>query len=166
MIGIGVDIGGTFVKLYVMNDKGEILQKDKVETNYEHGAENFLKQIADFINKTDVTQFTQTPLFTDTANVTEVILQKKKIPLLENAVLRLYGDRMTVLEDTDAPLIFPFDETSAVTVLGRNKLNVYFNGHVYQFKGGKRFNALKFVHIYHRYKNISKGDADGSFLGL
>ncbi len=121
---------------------------------------------ADFINKTDVTQFTQTPLFTDTANVTEVILQKKKIPLLENAVLRLYGDRMTVLEDTDAPLIFPFDETSAVTVLGRNKLNVYFNGHVYQFKGGKRFNALKYVHIYHRYKNISKGDADGSFLGL
>ncbi|MBP3382060.1 MAG: 1-acyl-sn-glycerol-3-phosphate acyltransferase [Clostridia bacterium] len=121
---------------------------------------------ADFINKTDVTQFTQTPLFTDTANVTEVILQKKKIPLLENAVLRLYGDRMTVLEDTDAPLVFPFDETSAVTVLGRNKLNVYFNGHVYQFKGGKRFNALKYVHIYHRYKNISKGDADGSFLGL
>ena len=73
---------------------------------------------------------------------------------------------MTVLEDTDAPLVFPFDETSAVTVLGRNKLNVYFNGHVYQFKGGKRFNALKYVHIYHRYKNIGKGDADGSFLGL
>ncbi len=60
MIGIGVDIGGTFVKLYVMNDKGEILQKDKVETNYEHGAENFLKQIADFINKTKARYSDQT----------------------------------------------------------------------------------------------------------
>ncbi len=51
MIGIGVDIGGTFVKLYVMTQAGEILRKDKVETNYEHGAEAFLKQIATFINE-------------------------------------------------------------------------------------------------------------------
>ncbi len=51
MIGIGVDIGGTFVKLYVMNEKGEIIRKEKVETNYEHGAEEFLKQIAGFINQ-------------------------------------------------------------------------------------------------------------------
>lgn len=51
MIGIGVDIGGTFVKLYVMNEKGEIIRKEKVETNYEHGAEEFLKQIAGFVNQ-------------------------------------------------------------------------------------------------------------------
>jgi len=37
---------------------------------------------------------------------------------------------------------------------------------IYQIKGGKRFNALKYVHIYHRYKNIVKGDQDGKFLGL
>ena len=51
MIGIGVDIGGTFVKLYVMDEHGKILHKDKVETNYTQGAEGFVKQIADFINK-------------------------------------------------------------------------------------------------------------------
>ena len=45
MIGIGVDIGGTFVKLYIMDERGEILRKDKVETNYSQGAENFIKQI-------------------------------------------------------------------------------------------------------------------------
>ncbi len=121
---------------------------------------------ADFMNNTDVTQYTQEPLFTDTANMSEVILQQKKIPLLENAEIRLYGDRITLMENTDAPLIFSFDKAGAVTVLGRNKLNVYIDGHVYQFKGGKRFNALKYVHIYHRYKNISKGDANGKFLGL
>ncbi|MBR2865269.1 MAG: ROK family protein [Elusimicrobiaceae bacterium] len=51
MIGIGVDIGGTFVKLYVMNEHGEIIRREKVETNYENGAEAFLKQIAGFINQ-------------------------------------------------------------------------------------------------------------------
>ena len=51
MIGIGVDIGGTFVKLYVMNERGEIIRREKVETNYENGAEAFLKQIAGFINQ-------------------------------------------------------------------------------------------------------------------
>ena len=51
MIGIGVDIGGTFVKLYVMNERAEILRKEKAETNYENGPEAFLKQIADFINQ-------------------------------------------------------------------------------------------------------------------
>lgn len=51
MIGIGVDIGGTFVKLYVMNECGEIIRKEKVETDYENGAEAFLKQIASFINQ-------------------------------------------------------------------------------------------------------------------
>ena len=29
MIGIGVDIGGRFVKLYVMNERGEIIRKEK-----------------------------------------------------------------------------------------------------------------------------------------
>ena len=51
MIGIGVDIGGTFVKLYVMNENGEIIRKEKVETNYENGAEAFLQQIAGLINQ-------------------------------------------------------------------------------------------------------------------
>ncbi len=50
MIGIGVDIGGTFVKLYVMNERGEILSKDKMETDYSHGAEGFVQKIAAFIN--------------------------------------------------------------------------------------------------------------------
>ena len=30
----------------------------------------------------------------------------------------------------------------------------------------KRFNALKYVHIYHRYKNVVSENNDGKFLGL
>ncbi len=51
MIGIGVDIGGTFVKLFVMNERGEIFRQEKMETNYTKGAEFFLRQIADYINQ-------------------------------------------------------------------------------------------------------------------
>lgn len=50
MIGVGVDIGGTFVKLFVMNEQGEILRKEKIETDYSKGAAGFIAQIGDFIN--------------------------------------------------------------------------------------------------------------------
>lgn len=50
MIGIGVDIGGTFVKLFVMNEHGEVFRKEKIETDYSKGAAGFIAQIGNFIN--------------------------------------------------------------------------------------------------------------------
>ncbi len=50
MIGIGIDIGGTFVKLYVMNDHGEIFRQEKLETDYSKGSKGFVAQIGGFIN--------------------------------------------------------------------------------------------------------------------
>ncbi len=49
MIGMGVDIGGTFVKLYVMNDHGKIFRQEKLATDYSKGAKGFVAQIGDFI---------------------------------------------------------------------------------------------------------------------
>jgi hypothetical protein len=54
----------------------------------------------------------------------------------------------------------------AISVLGRNKLNIYYGKDVFQFKGSPHFNALKYVNFWHRYKNIVRGNADGQFLGL
>ena len=62
--------------------------------------------------------------------------------------------------------MLPFSDVSAVTVLGRNKLNIYFGNKIYQIKSDKRFNALKYLNIFHRYKNLTKEKADGKFLGL
>ncbi len=50
MIGIGIDIGGTFVKLYVMNDHGKIFRQEKIETDYTQGAKGFIAQIGHFVN--------------------------------------------------------------------------------------------------------------------
>ena len=120
----------------------------------------------DFVNKLDVTAMTDAPIYQDSAKMSEVILNQRKIPLREECRLRLYGDRIVLDEGTRQQMVFPFDETGAVTVLGRNKLNLYAGDHVYQFKGSSRFNALKYVNIYNRYKNISRGNEDGKFLGL
>ena len=117
---------------------------------------------SDYINSTDVTKLTEKPIFTDTANLSEVILYDKKHPIKENVNIALYGDRV-VIGDI---LTCNFDDTSTVTVLGKNKAKIYYNDKVYQLKGDKRFNALKYVHIFNRYKNIKEGNEDGKFLGL
>ena len=51
MIGIGVDIGGTFVKLYVINDHGEIFRREKLDTDFSKGTRGFVAQIGTFINE-------------------------------------------------------------------------------------------------------------------
>ena len=66
---------------------------------------------------------------------------------------------------------FPFSEVNFVTILGKNKVNVYHNKRVFQIKGGKEFNAVKYVNIFFRTNNILKGgensqDEQYKFLGL
>ena len=61
---------------------------------------------------------------------------------------------------------FDFEHLTAVSVLGKNKLNIYFNGKVYQIKGDAHYCALKYVNLCYRYKNIVKGDENDKFLGL
>lgn len=116
----------------------------------------------DFINSWDPRLFQDAPLYQDTVRFSEVILYKNKKTLRKESSVALFGNRITVDHDT----VFHFDETAAVTVLGRNKVNIYFGDKVYQFKGNKRFNALKYVNIFNRYKNISEGNENGKFLGL
>ena len=67
----------------------------------------------------------------------------------------LYGDRITV-DDR----VFPFDTVGAVVVLGKNKVNLYYENEVLQLKGDKRFNALKYLHLYHRYISAPQAPSD------
>lgn len=120
----------------------------------------------EFVNAFNPTAVTDEPLYTDTAKMSEVIVYKRKEPMFDNVDLILFGNRIEIKNRGEAIYSFTFDDTTAVTVLGKNKLNVYFGGKIYQFKGSKRFNALKYVNIYNRYKNIMRGDSDGKYLGL
>ena len=120
----------------------------------------------DFVNALDLTAMTDEPLYTESSDLYEVIINHRKNLLCQSATIRLYGDRVVVSGDGIDTLTFLFEETKAVTVLGRNKLNIYHGDNVYQFKGVKRFNSLKYVNFFHRYKNITRGAADVTFLGV
>jgi len=117
---------------------------------------------ADFVRKLSLEPFYETPMYCDIARLSQVHLYQYKELLEKETEIRLYGNRVEIGTD----LVLPFDVISAVSVLGRNKLNIYFEDKVYQLKGGKRFNALKYVNIYYHYKNINEGREDGKFLGL
>ena len=120
---------------------------------------------AEYINSVDLTALTDTPVFVDVASFSEVIPYKKKRPIADGCRVSLYGDRITVEADGVSE-IFSFKECSAVTVLGRNKVDIYFGDKIYQLKGEKCMNGIKYVHFFNRYKNIVKGDENGKFLGL
>ncbi len=120
----------------------------------------------DFVRQLDLTKYTDIPLYTDGAQLFEVIIKKRKKLLCKQAEIKLYGDRIAVDEGGKAPMILRFEEISVIAVLGRNKLNIYYGDKVYQLKGGKRFNGLKYVNIFYHHKNIEKGDGYGEFLGL
>ena len=119
----------------------------------------------DFMNALDTTAYENESMYEEQGDLYEVIPYEKKQLLCENVTIALYGNRMEIVAGGETT-VWPFDKTSAVTVLGRNKLNVYFDGKIYQIKAGKRFNALKYVYTYHRCRNIAKGESHEQFLGL
>lgn len=120
----------------------------------------------DYVNQLDMSLYEEGPLYREQARLSEVMLYKKKQVLRENAQIALYGNRVVIDEGSDDQLIFLFEDLSAVSVLGRNKLNLYYGKKVYQFKSDKRFNALKYVNLYYRWKNLNTEDENGEFLGL
>ena len=115
----------------------------------------------DFINKMNPNDHVAEPMYKERASLSEVIVYKHKNLIKEKAEIELYGDRVVIDEK-----VYPFDEITAISVLGRNKLNIYHDKKVYQLKGSKRFNAIKYVHMYYRYKNVNKGEEHEQFLGL
>ena len=115
----------------------------------------------DYMNSTDLTALTEAPVYEETAQLSRVHAYKYKELLKKEVKVCLYGDRITIDDRT-----IPFNQAGAVVVLGKNKLNIYDGDDILQLKGSKRFNALKYVNFFHRYKNQMAGERDGQFLGL
>jgi len=115
----------------------------------------------DYVNSTDLMALTEVPVYRERVRISRVHVYKYKELLKEDAEVCLYGDRITV-DDR----VFPFETVGAVVVLGKNKVNLYVGNELLQLKGDKRFNALKYVNFFHKYKNRKTGDANGKFLGL
>lgn len=119
-----------------------------------------------FVSNLNLEDYHIKPMYRENANVSEVIVYKHKISLQKWADLALFGNRIVIDGDGIDRLEMSFDDIDAISVLGKNKLNIYYNKKVYQIKGDKRFNALKFVNIYYSYRNLEKEKTNGKFLGL
>ena len=117
----------------------------------------------DYVRQLDLQSYHAKPMYEDYVNLFQVVLYKYKKRLRNNTKIVLYGDRI-LLDD----ICLDFDSIQSITVLGKNKLNIYTDSLVYQLKGSKTFNALKYVNIYFHYLNIKKGDEEHheQFLGL
>ena len=109
----------------------------------------------------DLLALTETPVWEERAEVRRVHLYKYKELLKKEAAVQLYGDRIVIDDRT-----FHFSQTDAVVVLGKNKINIYAGNEILQLKGSKRFNAVKYVNFFHRYKSIMAGVNHGKFLGI
>ena len=129
---------------------------------------DWYKAQSDFVGSLDLSSFGGDPIYVEDGAIDEVIVYKNKRGLCDKAVIYLYGDKI-VVKGGGEEYVFPFDEIRAITVCGKNKLNLYFGDKVYQITGGERFNALKYVNLTFRYRNIKKaekGEGYGEFLGL
>ena len=118
----------------------------------------------DFIRKADLSVYKDKPAYVDTVKFSKVFLYKNKRVLSTSAEISLYFDKITMFDGVRG-MTFNFDSVDAVTVLGKNKVNIYCKDSVYQIKGDFRFNALRYVHFYHKYKNLV-GGGNNEFLGL
>ncbi len=122
----------------------------------------------DFVIKSDLSGYVDTPIYSDlVTNYNQVVPYKKKIKLAKNIHFSVYADRYTI-SNVNYNVTLPFDSITAVSVLGRNKLNIYVGSEIYQIKTKiKRFNALKYMNIYYHAVNIAKGVTEnGKLLGI
>ena len=120
---------------------------------------------AEFIKSFDVLKYNAEPMYSECGDLYEVIPYEKKRLMSKGVGIELYGDRLEIQSGEDKT-VWRFEDTTAITVLGKNKLNIYYGDKIYQIKPGKRFNALKYVHVYHRSRNMVKGETNEQFLGL
>ena len=117
-----------------------------------------------YMNSIDLSKYNETVILDEKIKFSEVVLYQNKKLIEKNAQVRLYGNKIIVKLKTEER-VFLFDELDAVTVLGKNKINLYYQKRVYQISNNKSLNALLFVNIFNRYQNIKGGDGD-DFLGL
>ena len=120
---------------------------------------------SNFVRNMDLAALNDAPIYSDEVFFAESIYCKRKRVIDKNARLVMYKDKF-VVETVAETFLYPFEEVSSATVLGRNKLNIYSNHRTFQFKGSKHFNPVKYLNIYFHAVNVAKGDTNDEFLGL
>ncbi len=120
-----------------------------------------------YVREMDLSPYTETSLYCDIADVSEVIVYDRKHPLQQRVPIRLFANRLEIGKDHDL-MTLHYDDIKAMACIAGHKLNIFFKEKIYQIKGDKSFNALKYCNIYYHAKYCKEGHTNGEFqfLGL
>lgn len=80
--------------------------------------------------------------------------RKKK---LDGTRVSIDADRL-VISGKKGESVYPLDDISAMTMVGKKKFNFYHDGKILQVKGNKRFCAIKYVHVFDGLRQVKNGD--------
>lgn len=136
------------------------------ETRFEHVADWYEYQES-FVRSLDLTPYAGKPAFTDTADLYEVILFQRKQPMAKQLPISIYADRLE-LGTGEGSTVMYFADVRAMACIAGHKLNIFHGDKIYQIKGNKHFNALKYCNLYYHAKYIGENHTNGEFqfLGL
>lgn len=139
---------------------------DGSPSQFETAAEWYEYQ-ENFIRSLDLSPYLSVPAYSEPAELYEIIVRDKKIPLDLNAEAKLYGDRVE-LQTKATPLIMHFDEIKAMACIANHKLNIFHLDKLYQLRGSPSFNALKYCNFFYHAKYVKEHTDNGEFqfLGL
>ena len=84
--------------------------------------------------------------------------------LICDGTLKMYNNRFE-FEYGNENIIFNFDDISAITLVGKKKMNIYIGDITYQIFKHSKTNLLKYLHTYYVIKNKNSG-GNYEFLGI
>ncbi len=122
-------------------------------------------QIKELMNTSLLSLDPDEVLFEENVIFKQVIERKKKITLSKNAKFKMYPNHFEIEYDHNHQ-IYNFDDVISTGVFGKNKINFFIGSDIYQVKGDKQFNPLKYVNFFYKYKIEIGETKDNTFLGL
>lgn len=106
---------------------------------------------------------TSNTIYTDDMELYLSIPFKPK-QLIGDGKMKMYNDRFE-FSYSEGETILKFDEISAITLVGKKKMNIYVGDTTYQIFKSTKTNLLKYLHTYYVIKNKNTG-GNYEFLGL
>ena len=120
-----------------------------------------------FISSLDPNNYLSKPAYEEEVNLFKVHIYKSKERLAKYIKFDLYGNKYVFRTSDKILYEMNFDDVKSVSVLGRNKLNIYYGEELFQVKSGRTFNAVKFMNFYYHYINLKSSEGvENEFLGL
>ena len=78
--------------------------------------------------------------------------------------MKLYKEDF-IFQFDEEEIILNFSEISAITLVGKKKMNIYYNNKTYQILNDSKTNFIKYMHLFYILKNRKEGIQDG-FIGI